>query len=1052
MTAPSRLTAQASNTFRNSFDHFERTVLSQSQSDHRDFSSTTLQDVRQAAKEVEQQLAARQCLRNMRRIEPFLNGLEAYSKVIEVLCNGTPYLPWIWAPVKLMLKLAKDHIIAFEKLMSAYGRIAENLPRFDRLSQAYRHQPDFQQVLAVVYSDILEFHRQAYKFFKRHSWKCFFKSTWGGFDTRFNCILDSLSRHSDLVDREANAFLITETMRWREDALQAAAHREKERLTTQLTSTLAWLGLDSMPHCGRNQQQNEFDKLIHDCCPGTTDWILNHPKMRTWMRNGQDQSTLWLKGKPGSGKSTLCAIVVQFFKLDKTATTLSCFYNYKISEAHVHPSAFIFATLVSQVLQQKRDLAAYVYEEFVAENLPSSTQTLKHILSNLLPQLSLPRIIIDGIDECLQYDASGKPQSLSLVKDVLNDILQLETFGSQAMSPKLLLASRDIGQMVIKLSRKPMMFLDHEPGILQSAIRRFASYRLSEIRGKFQGVPDIERILNRIEETIVIKSQGMFLWVKLIFMQLEEEAYNVNDLESALANMPDGLHALYARIMGRLQVLTPSSQDRVARILEWMLSSRRPLRTIELQDAIAFSGTTTTLDKGSKLPASVIDLCKPLITILHDDTVDFVHFTVKEFLLDTSFTSMQQAELCIATSCLNYLHFSLDLIDPSISANQRTKFVGQGMYTLQPYVHEHWLDHVLIYASSLGTTATQCPHLEARLRQLVARIESLPSRMQSAVNAPMRDDPESNWTLEPRLALFGAHGNVFHFLREACWQRRCTRLKFENPGESDDADQPHINHNPLAQTHAEYHSKVQLLISSKTFPGLSKEELAAFKRFCGPCAFECRFPGCSHPTAGFPTDEARLQHEKTHASPLLCVAPGCTYRLPFASIQSLKRHDRDHHAVSYVRVPRKVRPNNSRSPLSSQSSDNITHFLCSWCDHKFDDLMKRQIHEIKCHFGKSERARKSCDFCSVDLDDLNSPTFIDHLKATHRGNVGADLRRGHLTCLHVVSRREFTRTVFNDLDLMARTQFKDDEASINFWRAYSATLGLLYRSKIGDLD
>ncbi|KAF2642645.1 hypothetical protein P280DRAFT_395523 [Massarina eburnea CBS 473.64] len=583
----SRLTAQASSTFKNSFERFENTVLAQSKSDHRDFSSTTLQDVRQAAKEIEQQLAARQCLRNMRRIEPFLNGLEAYSKVIEVLCNGTDYLPWIW--------LAKDHISAFEKLISAYGRIAENMPRFDQLSHAYRHQPGFQQVLAVVYSDILEFHCQAYKFFNRHGWSCFFKSAWGGFDARFSCILDSLSRHSDLVDREANAFLIAETMRWREEASHTATRTEKERLATQLTAALAWLNLDSIPHCGQSQQDNHLDKLTRDCCAGTTEWVLRNPKIKACINDGRDQYTLWLKGKPGSGKSTLCAQIVQFLNINKRSTTLSCFCSYRISEARVPPSAFIFATLISQILSRNRDLVGYVYEEFVAEGHSPSTQILKTVLSNLLPQLESPHIVIDGIDECLPYNASGTSQDLGVVSNLLNDILQIETFSNGVISPKLLLASRDIGQVSGKLSRKPTVFLDNQPEIMQASIRYFVSSRLSEIRTKFDDIAGIDGILSAIKETIVTKSQG-----------------------------------LYARIMERVHILNPVSKTRVTRILEWMLSSRRPLRTIELQDAIVFSGNNMTLDKRSKLPVSIIDLCKPLITVVDDGTVVFVHFTVQE--------------------------------------------------------------------------------------------------------------------------------------------------------------------------------------------------------------------------------------------------------------------------------------------------------------------------------------------------------------------------------------------------------------------------------------
>ena len=90
------LTPQARSTFQSSFDKFEHTVQKLSKDDQREFSSTSIQDVWKAAKDIEQQLAARQCIRNLRRIEPLLHGLERYSKVLEVICNGTPYLPWIW--------------------------------------------------------------------------------------------------------------------------------------------------------------------------------------------------------------------------------------------------------------------------------------------------------------------------------------------------------------------------------------------------------------------------------------------------------------------------------------------------------------------------------------------------------------------------------------------------------------------------------------------------------------------------------------------------------------------------------------------------------------------------------------------------------------------------------------------------------------------------------------------------------------------------------------------------------------------------------------------
>lgn len=69
------------------------------------------------------------------------------------------------APIKLCIQIASDHINALEKLVKAYEDIGKTLPRFDLLGHAFRQHPDFQHVLAVFYSDILDFHQRAYKVF-----------------------------------------------------------------------------------------------------------------------------------------------------------------------------------------------------------------------------------------------------------------------------------------------------------------------------------------------------------------------------------------------------------------------------------------------------------------------------------------------------------------------------------------------------------------------------------------------------------------------------------------------------------------------------------------------------------------------------------------------------------------------------------------------------------------------------------------------------------------------------------------------------------------------
>jgi hypothetical protein len=94
-------------------------------------------------------------------------------------------------------------------------------------------------------------------------------------------------------------------MKWRKEALERVTKSEKERSTVHLMSALAWLGLETIPYCGQGHQDDLRDRLVENCCDGTTEWILKHPQMRAWLQNGRGQPVLWLNGKPGSGKLRL---------------------------------------------------------------------------------------------------------------------------------------------------------------------------------------------------------------------------------------------------------------------------------------------------------------------------------------------------------------------------------------------------------------------------------------------------------------------------------------------------------------------------------------------------------------------------------------------------------------------------------------------------------------------------------------------------------------------------------------------------------------------------
>ena len=127
-------------------------------------------------------------------------------------------------------------------------------------------------------------------------WTFFFQSSWARFDTRFKGILEDLARHSELVDKEATSLAIVEAKDWRDRRLEETAKQENERSISQFKDVLSWL------EATKSEQEDELDRLMSHCHSGSCNWVFENPKIKTWIRQGRDQSILWLKGKPGSGK------------------------------------------------------------------------------------------------------------------------------------------------------------------------------------------------------------------------------------------------------------------------------------------------------------------------------------------------------------------------------------------------------------------------------------------------------------------------------------------------------------------------------------------------------------------------------------------------------------------------------------------------------------------------------------------------------------------------------------------------------------------------------
>jgi hypothetical protein len=197
---------------------------------------------------------------------------------------------------------------------------------------------------------------------------------------------------------------------------------------------------------------------------------------------------------------------VRFLSQTRRESILFCFYSY-LSPGK-HPSIRILGTLISQILKEYPHLSAYIYTDYLSQRATPSLQNLKIILSNLLGQIKRPRILVDGIDECIDHENAKNPQHLNLVREVLRDLLQLvsQSYGSNHV--RLFVVSRDIPQVAAILCKKPTLCLDDEPDAVNSAIRSYTSQRLQEMQNHFHEIGANNELMKDLENSIVQKSQG----------------------------------------------------------------------------------------------------------------------------------------------------------------------------------------------------------------------------------------------------------------------------------------------------------------------------------------------------------------------------------------------------------------------------------------------------------------------------------------------------------------------------------------------------------------
>ncbi|OCL00932.1 uncharacterized protein K441DRAFT_691838 [Cenococcum geophilum 1.58] len=381
----------------------------------------------------------------------------------------------------------------------------------------------------------------------------------------------------NLVDFR-NVFRTVEEEIWERDTVGGLSSRIPSKMNVELPVAVGkWLDLQT--DCSVLKQLRFYaidDRFseISSPYPKTYEWILNHdgpepdvshksnPNFAQWL--GLDNSTYWISGKPGSGKSTIMKYIsnhprtiqlLQPWASGCNISTASFFFWNPAKERLQKSQAGLLRSLLYQLFSKYPDQIRLVFsdvwdlirngERGALANLNSlldGTSCLQVILGQVMTRLKNngTKLIffIDGLDE---YEA--KP---SEIISLINDLKE-----SHAPYLKLCLASRPWNEF------EDAAFGKNNPWKLE--LHKFTENDIARYVRELLGRNDLYHDLTKhdyrcpdLVQAIVNAAQGIFLWVKLVVCSLLEGLTNsdrVGDLLNRLYEIPTDLNKYFERIL-----------------------------------------------------------------------------------------------------------------------------------------------------------------------------------------------------------------------------------------------------------------------------------------------------------------------------------------------------------------------------------------------------------------------------------------------------------------------------------------------------------------------
>ncbi|KAK4197426.1 hypothetical protein QBC40DRAFT_207094 [Triangularia verruculosa] len=400
--------------------------------------------------------------------------------------------------------------------------------------------------------------------------------------------------------------------------------------------------IDTLLNSLRFDQIDSRQESIKMAHKNTCNWIVKKREYKDWLDKSKSETHhgfLWMKGNPGSGKSTLMKSTLRSFqrsKNNKETAVIYFFFNARGADLEKSTEG-MYRSLLLQLLEKLPHIRKTVFESAGIESWNAredrtwSVAILEELFERSILSLGQQEVacFIDALDECKD-------------EEVEQMVTLLEGIGEQAVSKglqfRVFFSSRHYPE--ISLNTCLNLDLDQQEGHTQD----IETYIQSQLKVGNQQTKD------QLRE----RASGVFMWVVLVVEILNKEKRNGTPpalITQKLKKIPQGLYELFRSILTRDQI----DSDRLLLCIRWLLFSREPLGPEQFYYAL-LSGIEDDLDSDDDSPSSNDDICmgdaetatpeniqsyirnasKGLAEITEakkTPVVQFIHESVRDFLL-----------------------------------------------------------------------------------------------------------------------------------------------------------------------------------------------------------------------------------------------------------------------------------------------------------------------------------------------------------------------------------------------------------------------------------